>query len=271
MVTEVVDFQQQVIEVSREKPVLVDFWAPWCGPCRMLGPVLEKLEGENGGAWTLAKVNTDENPDVSRRFAVSSIPAVKLFVDGRVADEFVGALPEPRVRQWLDKAIPSQTRRKIEEAASLLDQSDTEAAKAVLEEVLAAEPENGDARILLARALAFDDPTRAVDLIEDDHAYDPKLLPTREAVRTIGRLSGIKSDQTGLLAEKGGRGYVRAIGHLGSGHLEDAMSGLVDVVRENRRLDDDGARRALLALFTLLGDQDPRTRKYRRALGQALF
>lgn len=101
------NFDEDVIQTSHRKPVLVDFWAPWCGPCRILSPTLEKLAKESRGRWRLVKINADSYPDLVRRYGVRGIPAVKLFVDGAVKDEFVGALPEHTVRQWLDGALPA--------------------------------------------------------------------------------------------------------------------------------------------------------------------
>ena len=99
-------FQREVLDKSREKPVLVDFWAPWCGPCHMLSPTLEKLARENGGAWRLVKINADRQPGLSARYGVRGIPSVKMFMDGEVSAEFTGALPEQAVRQWLRAHLP---------------------------------------------------------------------------------------------------------------------------------------------------------------------
>ena len=101
------DFQKQVVEASFEQPVVIDFWAPWCAPCKVLKPILEKLADEYGGKFKLAKVNSDENPEIAARYAVRGIPSVKAMVDGKVVNEFTGALPESAVRDWLDKIIPS--------------------------------------------------------------------------------------------------------------------------------------------------------------------
>ncbi|MGB3544013.1 thioredoxin, partial [Rubrivirga sp.] len=115
------DFSTDVLDASRSRPVVVDFWAPWCGPCRALGPTLEKLDREAGDRWTLAKVNTDEHPELMQRYGVRGIPAVKLFVDGAVVGEFTGALPEAQVRQWLNQHIPSPAREKVQAAQSALE------------------------------------------------------------------------------------------------------------------------------------------------------
>ena len=115
------DFDTAVLARSREVPVLVDFWAPWCGPCRSLKPLLEKLAGEYGGRFELAKLNSDEAPSVSARYAVRSIPAVKLFVDGEVVDEFTGALPEGQLRAFLDARLPDEAEKLRRQAATLAD------------------------------------------------------------------------------------------------------------------------------------------------------
>jgi len=271
MVLEVSDFQADVLEASRNKPVVVDFWAPWCGPCRMLGPVLEKLASTNDGSWSLAKVNTDENPEVSRQYDIMSIPAVKLFVDGEVIDEFIGALPEAAVREWLDSAVPSERKARLTEAKAAIEAGESKRAAAILEGVVAEEPGNVEAKMLMARASIFSDPETALALVLNAPTSGAEQVQVREAILTLARLPVFLSHREALVAEPGLDTYIEAIEAVSRHEFEAALGGFVEVARENRGLDDDGARRACLALFTLLGEGNELTRKYRRILQMALF
>jgi putative thioredoxin len=271
MVLEVSNFQADVLEASRTRPVVVDFWAPWCGPCRMLGPVLEKLASTNDGSWTLAKVNTDENPEVSRQYGIMSIPAVKLFVDGEVVDEFIGALPESSVREWLDKAVPSERKTRLSEAKAAIEGGDRERAVSIVEEVLAVEPDNTEASMLLARASVFTNPEEAMALVLNAPTPGAEQVQVREAILTLARLPLFLSHREALAPEPALDTYVEAIDALSGHNFEAALTGFIEVVRGNRGLDEDGARRACLALFTLLGEGHELTRKYRRTLQMALF
>ncbi|WP_130472967.1 thioredoxin, partial [Candidatus Magnetaquicoccus inordinatus] len=147
-------FDRDVLERSSDVPVLVDFWAPWCAPCRALGPVLEKLQQEMVDRFVLAKIDSDKNPELSREYQVRSIPAVKLFVDGEVEDEFTGALPEQAIRQFLDRAIPSPLDRLAQQASILADQGAWDKAGELFAQVLEQNPQHvlgllGMIRVLL--------------------------------------------------------------------------------------------------------------------------
>jgi putative thioredoxin len=260
------DFRTEVIEASRERPVVVDFWAPWCGPCRILGPVLEKLSAENEGRWTLAKLNTDENAAIASRYGISGIPAVKMFVDGEVVGEFVGALPEARVRQWLDEHIPSPTKARVQAALQAFESGDAGLAERLVQDVLDVEPENPDASILLARLLAFREPERAAVLARNAAAAKPALISTGQAVDTVARLlAGAEPPRDGQAAQVFGSALERLV----AGEVDAALAGSIEAIRMNRNYDT--ARRACLALFAVLGEKHPLTQKHRRAFDMAVF
>lgn len=264
-------FQKDVIDASRSVPVLVDFWAPWCGPCRVLGPALDRLAAESGGKWRLVKVNTDEHPELSRRYGIRGIPAVKLFADGEVVDEFTGALPEYAVRQWLEKALPSENKKRLARAERELEAGDEDAARELLDVILQEEPGNPKARVLMARLLAFEDPARAAELVEGSAFAGPGFAPIEDAVKTIARLFELAQDEADLPNGAGKAAYEQAIAALRDRDFSLALERFIDVIQTDRYYDDDGARKASVALFALLGNDHPAVKQYRRTFDMSLY
>lgn len=252
MAYELKNFQEDVLERSQTIPVVVDFWAPWCGPCRVLGPVLEKLAAEQAGRWELVKINSDEHPDLSQQFGVRGIPAVKLIVDGRPVDEFTGALPEHAVRQWLDKALPTEEKKDVAAAEAMIEEGRIADAKAKLEQVLIAEPTNAQAAGLLAPLLVLDHPERAQELASTAATAEPRFAQAAQAVETLATAL-LRDDFSALDGEEGAGPYRGAIEAIREGQPSAAIDLLIEVLQKNRYLDDDGARKLGVALFTILG------------------
>lgn len=265
---EVQSFEEEVIEVSYKKPVVVDFWAPWCGPCRVLGPVIEKLAGEQSDLWDLVKVNSDDHPEISTRFEIKGIPAVKMFVGGVVVDEFTGSLPEPAIRQWLEKALPSEAKNLLREAEHLLDAGDRVAAGELLDRVLESEPANPTAAGLRAGLLAFSDPARALLLAQTAMTGEPRVVQIAGAVKTLSELLQ-KNDLDN--SQEGSQEYAAAVKALQEDRLNDAFPLLIEVLKKNRYLHDDAARKLGVSVFTVLGPGHPVTRAYRRTFDMWLY
>jgi putative thioredoxin len=267
---DVVDFRRDVLERSNTLPVLVDFWAEWCGPCRVLGPVLERLATGNKGRWELRKLNTEQFPSVAAEYGIRSIPNVKLFRDGKPVDEFVGALPEKAVEAWLAKAIPDDRLKAVKAAEDLLRAGRRDEATALLEGVLPSLPENEHARALLAIAMLFADPGRAQELVREIHSASPDGQAA-DAVRTIGRLVEFhrspESAPAGALREL----YLEGAAAIATQDFPSALEKFITVIRSDRGFDDDGARKACLAIFAYLGEDHDTTRRYRREFSSALF
>jgi putative thioredoxin len=266
---EINDFSADVIERSRSIPVLVDFWAEWCGPCKVLGPVLERLAESNGSRWALAKVDTDAHQDIAARYGIRGIPSVKLFVDGAVADEFTGALPERAVVQWLEKALPNRFIKEIREAEQLILADKADQARSVLDGVLSRDAGNEHARVTLATTFLATESDKAAELVEGIEE-DSRFFPLADAMRTISGLRA-KLDHPDSLQEDSVRdAYLSAIRNLAAGRYREAVEGFIDVIRSNRYYDDDGARKACVAIFRILGEDHPVSREFRRPFGSAL-
>jgi putative thioredoxin len=267
---DVKDFQTDVLELSKTIPVVVDFWAEWCGPCKVLGPVLEKLAEKHKGDWELKKLDTEEFPDIASEYGIQSIPNVKLFLNGEVANEFVGALPEASVEQWLQSAIPDKHSSDLDRAEGLLREHRYEEARKILEPILVSAPDHDRTRALLAVALLFSDRGRAVDLVTsiDESSNSFELA---ESVRSLDRLLS-KLDNPSVLADSTVKEkYLGAIRRLAEGNPDLALEQFIDIIREDRYYDDDGARKACIAIFKYLGEEHEVTRNHRRDFGNALY
>lgn len=228
-------FETDVLLRSKEVPVIVDLWAPWCGPCKQLTPILEKVVGATGGQVALAKVNIDENPNVASAFKVQSIPAVFALKDGQVVDSFLGAVPEAAVQRMVDQLLPTVEQTEVER---LVAQGDS----ASLEAALALAPDDHDAVVGLAELAVADGRTEeALALLE--------RIPESADTRRVAALARIGVDAA-----------------LGEDDIAARLDALLDEVKG-----DDDARQQFVDLLELLGPEDPRTASYRKQLTARLF
>jgi len=272
-------FENDVLKASERVPVLVDFWAPWCAPCRALKPVLEKLAGEYQGKFLLAKVNSDEHPQLSAQFGVRGIPNVKAFVDGKLADEFTGALPESGVRAFIERLIPTPGEKLRRTARALVSQGDFDEAERHLRSALELEPENHALRLdlvelLLARhseaeaeALFAPIPERERDE-RAERIYSALALWKRSrelppADELEAKLAANPDDLVSRLA----------LGErlIADKRLEPALAALIEVVRRDRGALRTSARKLMVEVFNLAGDQPELVSEYRKQLASALY
>lgn len=265
---EVRDFNKDVIEKSYDKPVLVDFWAEWCAPCRMLGPVIEKLANENKDEWTLVKVDTDKNQEIAMRYGVRGIPNVKLFRNGEVINEFTGALPESAIKEWLKKSIPSKFADQIEHAKILLNRGDVTTAKAILEDVHKGDVNNSEVKVLLAKILLFEDQKEAIRLIQN---VDGNLnnIELAESINTLAEL--LNRDKNSFADSEVKEKYLSAREDIRKKDFDSALTKFIDVIRTDRSYNNDGARKACIAIFKYLGEDNEITLRHRRDFGRALY
>jgi len=263
-VVEVTDqnFMETVVEESKRRPVVVDFWAEWCAPCRMIGPVLERLADEHAGAFVLGKLDVDANPQASMVFGIQSIPAVKAFVDGQIANEFVGALPETAIRQFLDSLVPSAADQLAAQGFDALSDGNTDDAEGLFRQAISEEAGHAGAALGLAQVAA----TRG-DVEEARRLLEP-LRPNPEAERVLAALD--VSAWASASGENGQGPLAAAERAAAEGRYADALEGFLEQVRAGGE-EGDAAREGMLKLFAVLGDADPLVLEYRPRLASALF
>ncbi len=270
-------FQSAVIERSRSLPVVVDFWAEWCGPCRMLGPILERLAEQHAGAFELAKLNTDESPRISQTFRIQGIPAVKAFKDGRVVDEFVGALPEPQVLSWLQRILPNEADALAARGDELAAAGHQNAAEDAFREALTHQPGHAAATVGLARVLAGRGDAGEAEALRLLAALpaDPRANQLRAEIGL--RKAGVGADLEALerRVQENPRDaaaqYELGAALAAQGRYEPALEHLLESVRRDRALNDDAARKAMIDLFNILGEESPLMQTYRKKLSYVLF
>ena len=269
-------FEQEVSEASKTAPVLVDFWAPWCGPCRALGPLLEKLAAEYAGAFRLAKVNSDENVELARAFDVRSIPDVRAFRDGAVVDQFMGVLPESQLRAFIDRVVPKPAEVARRRAADLRAAGDPDGAIAALRGALEIDGTYQPARIDLAELLidrgSHDAAAVELDAVHADADRDARVEALRQAIafaraggsesELAARVAGNPADLESRLALAGAYAARKA--------WRDALDQLLAIVERDRKWRDGAARRQMLAIFNLASGEADLVSEYRRRLASAL-
>ncbi|MFP5403181.1 MAG: tetratricopeptide repeat protein [Gammaproteobacteria bacterium] len=268
------DFNRTVLEESRRRPVVVDFWAPWCGPCKTLKPLLEKLAAEYGGKFLLAKINSDENQELAARYGVRGIPNVKAFVDGELVDEFSGALPEGEVRAFLDRLIPSPAEAVRQQAAAARAAGDLAGALQLLAEASKLDPVHVGVRLDATEIMIdlgeADEARRLLGSLPDD--ADPRVSQLKAKLQFMGA-AGVDEAalQARIAANENDLDARLALANLliAAGHYEPGMDQLLEIVRRDRAFQDDAGRKTLLSVFNLLGGGELVSR-YRRMLASAL-
>ena len=266
-------FEREVIERSKEVPVVVDFWAAWCGPCKVLGPLLEKLAGQFEGGFELAKIDVDSNQALAGQFGVQGIPTVVGFKDGAPVSQFTGALPEPQVLQWLREIVPSEADLLAATADDLLDEGDADAAERAYRQALVVDPNHVEAAAGLASLL--------IDAEKNEEALEVlgTLPPTQEierlqAAARMGTIdiSAIPELQAALAADPENDPVRIELGKaLAADHqFEASLDVLLEAVTRGGENRDD-ARKAMLDVFEVVGPEHELTTAYRRRLASALF
>jgi putative thioredoxin len=272
------NFRQTVLEASMRVPVLVDFWANWCQPCKALLPILSKLADEYRGKFLLAKVNTEEQKELAAHFGIRSIPSLKLFVGGQPVDEFMGALPENEIRAFLDRHIPRASDALIAQADALFQSGEDDAALQLLQQAEQMDPQSSRVLLALAQTLAgldrIEEAKSALDRLKREDADNPEVQALRSQFELGATLAAAPAPETlaARLAANDNDSEARhllAVHLVAAGRYEEALEHLLTLMRKDRAFGDDVARKTLLKVFDLLAG-DPLVTQYRRQMARLL-
>jgi putative thioredoxin len=257
------DFVKDILEKSKERPILVDFWAPWCGPCQFLGPILEELE-KSQDKWTLIKVNVDENQEISAKLGIRGIPDVRLFINGEEKAKFTGALPRHKIEEWLDEHIPDERIYLLEEILK-----SSKPAKEKVDQLKRMIREHNDflpGQVALAKMIVWGNPEYAIELVKNIPISD-KLYGVVESIKNITQLLLFTSESTLPVAYK----LKEASNHLKNQNFEKGIELIIEAVILNKSFEDDLPRKSAIAFFSLLGSDHELTIKYRKRFDMALY
>jgi putative thioredoxin len=274
------NFRQVVIEGSYERPVLVDFWADWCAPCRALMPVLAKLAEEYHGRLLVAKLNTEEEQALAAQMGIRSLPTVQLYRDGRPVDQFMGALPEAQVRAFLEPYLPRESDGLLEQIGDRLMVGDLAGAQAALDLARAKEPDNPRLFLVQVQIQAASGDTQGAEALLErvplELAKDPEVLALRGQLRFANLAAGAPSEDE-LAARLAANpkdseaSFLLAARQAATGDFATALASLLALLKRDRAYGDDAARKTMLLIFDLLGGEDPLVTAYRGKMLSALY
>ncbi len=273
------NFNQEVIEASRDVPVVIDFWAPWCGPCKVLKPMLEKLAAEYGGKFKLVKVNSDESLDLAQEFGVRSIPDVRAIRNGKQVGSFVGALPMPQLRAFIDKLIPTPSELERARAKELIAAGDHPGAADALRKAIELDPKSDHARLDLAEVLIpqqkLDEAEALLAEVKPDVKLDDRVASLRQGVAFArsGDSGPGEAELARAVASNPGdlESRLGLANHLaGQRNYRQAMEELLEIIRRQKDFKDGAARKQMVAIFGLAAADPDLVSEYRRKLSSAL-